>query len=1410
MVRFPHMVWWMPWLLFHLLYVPETMSQPRTSFNASGDTTWSGDITLMADFIIDQGHTLTIQAGSKVLLHHGVSIIAEKGGHVLVSGTASQPVNFSSLDERYLWGAILARDSSSSVTIRHAEIMQGQVQVVNHASGIIENCFLHDYTKSGVNLNEIGIIYSGKADTMTVRKCRFANNYQINFFNTPTLVEDCLFEFWFDDAVDFDDPPAQTLIRNCILRNALGPDRDGIDFGKVDYTLPGARGKVENCLIHHVSDKGVSLGEQTDSVLIRNSLIYSVSKGIAVKDNSKAYIYDNTLCKSQSGITLYEKNAGMGGGYAWTNNNISWGNDTTIHIKGNSAIEVSYSCLQNLVFPGTGNITSDPQFVDFQNNNFQLQPASPARGTGINGTDMGYAEPVGSITTFPQKIVLGDPSFVAEWHTDSIHTIYWSASPDITQVKIEFSSDGGNTWTVPADTWPAHTGQYDWTVPDVYSSSCKIRISDAANPALSSKTVGFFTISPAKGTTLPPVFSHQAGLYEQPFDLSLIAVPGATIYYTLDGSDPTDRSLVYTAPLQVEKQLIADTFPVQLITAGIAPQEPISFIRDNPFGIWPSWNKPIGNTLRGTVIKARAYVPGTGLSHITTNSYFVSEDIFNRYGDCPVISLTTNKDNLFDYHKGIYITGVNFTPPPDDPNFFQYGNYMQRGRSWERPAFFEFFESGGTRVIAHDIGIRVRGEWVRYLPQKSLTLYSRTEYDSINNKFEHPVFPGNTKQGSGEPLNEYKRLILRNNYYCDRLTDEWAHLLFRRSNMKIQDARFTIVFINGEYWGVNNLRENIDEWTIQHTYNVRREIVDILEDKFGWVSQAAGSVAAWYDYFTLREFIKNEDLTIPEKYNHVTGKIDIDNFCDNWISQIYSGNFYTNHNLIYWRVDTVQTNPHAPYGLDSKWRWLLNDLDAAMGNGYGYTVNTIDTVISLGDNYLLSRMLTNPQFKSLFINRFADLLNTSLKPSFVYHKLDSLMTVLRPLLPENINRWRDLPPELRLWDSVLNVRHIPFAINRSIYQQQHIKDYFNLSGITQVTLNTEDISKGIIHISTLDIKPYLDGLDTVTKPYPWTGTYFNDIPVKISAKAKPGYKFSHWKESGNTEEQLELIFTGKDTTFTAIFETDTAWHLIHYWHFNDLLSGHLDTVNADTTILGNPALYYAGSGNGYMDRTDYGEGSDLNAFLSEPAGRALRVRNPSENRELILDLPTTGYKNILFRYAVKRTPNGAEKQTIYFATDTDGISWIQMGGTTSVNETFMIKEFDFSKVEAANNNPSFKIKISFSGTNAILTEGNIRFDNISLDGDIYTPTFIDTTVYEAFKVYPNPTDGIIKVRFHRTMPQVTLEVINSLGSVAQTLNPGNAVAGQEYQLDLSTLGKGVYYIRLKTNNNTFTQKVVKI
>jgi len=383
------------WLATIVLLLAANLSRAATAAGTlPGDTSWSGTILVVSNVIVPSGVTLTVQAGTTVEVTNGVSITAQAGGAIDVRGTETNRVLFLPMVGNNAWGNIAASGANSSVTLRFAEIAHGGVNLGSQATALIEDSFIHDVTDA---------ILANSARFVTMRRMH-AKSYGSITFNSGTVIlaEDSLYENLTsanDDALEIQGGPPGSIIRRCTFRHATGNNTDTVDFNGTSGVL------VQDCLIYDVADKGISLGAAgaggtaDANITVSNCLIYSVDTGIAVKDGTTAGLYNNTIVGSPYGFRLYQKYTSPVDGGHITNsfNNLLWNLSTTaVSLLNNSSMNATYCDFQGTNWPGTGNISSDPLFLNAAVRDYRLATNSPARGTGRNGSDMGAHFPVGA------------------------------------------------------------------------------------------------------------------------------------------------------------------------------------------------------------------------------------------------------------------------------------------------------------------------------------------------------------------------------------------------------------------------------------------------------------------------------------------------------------------------------------------------------------------------------------------------------------------------------------------------------------------------------------------------------------------------------------------------------------------------------------------------------------------------------------------------------------------------------------------------------------------------------------------------------------------------------------------------------------------------------------------------------
>lgn len=590
--------------------------------------------------------------------------------------------------------------------------------------------------------------------------------------------------------------------------------------------------------------------------------------------------------------------------------------------------------------------------------------------------------------------------------------------------------------------------------------------------------------------------SHLGGFYREPFELTLRTHEGYEIYYTLDGSDPTFNDRLYTGPIKIKNRKYEDDVLTQISTTSM------------------SWVPPIDKVFKGTVIKSKAFYNGEPRGETLTHTYFVDEGIFERYS-IPIVSLATDPDNLFGYERGIYVLGeVRDKWLEENPGANITGgspaNFNQRGKEWERPIHIEWYEPDGTLGFSQNLGVRTNGGWSRSFIQKSLRFYARKEYDE-KNKIEYDIFPNLTQRiDKNKRIEEFKRIILRNSghdLYETMFRDPMMHRLVENLSLDTQAYRPVVLFINGEYWGIHNVRERIDKYYFEYHYGIDEEDIVMLENEY---AVSLGDREDRQHYINMINYLKEKDIREDDVYSYIKTQIDVENYIDYNVAQIYAANGdWQGNNVKYWRKKTNGYQPTATYGQDGRWRWIFFDLDAGFRR---YNHNTLRFATEAGNptypnpdwsTFLFRTLLENKDFRNDFINRFADLLNTEFKEDRVITIIDEMQDEVAPHIDEHINRWRGLGGSIEAWENhVDNLRN--FARKRQDYVVSHIINHFNLEGTVNISLDTLNRHGGDIRINSIDIN---------SNNYPFEGIYFKGVPIEITAIPKVGYRFDGWEGS---------------------------------------------------------------------------------------------------------------------------------------------------------------------------------------------------------------------------------------------------------------------------------------------------------
>ena len=1038
--------------------------------------------------------------------------------------------------------------------------------------------------------------------------------------------------------------------------------------------------------------------------------------------------------------------------------------------------------------------------------------------------------------TFP-AVTMQPGAFLLIYCSDKNRAV--AGQPLHTNWKI---SSGGETITLTSAASVTVSSYPATVIPQNMSSG---HAPDGTGPFMffPTPTPGAANTTQAYSEILPePTFSQQSGFYTAGFNLTISTpVAGATIYYTLDGSEPSQANLggttyqyknVYaenpgdtSGPLLTQSyQSMVYSAPINIVDRSPLPNKiaNISTTYDNDPTYIP--DAPI---FKGTVVRAIVVKPGSLSSPIATKTYFISPAGSAEFA-LPVISISINEDRFFDYEDGIQVAGIDFDTwraanPTASPLWEEVGNFYRRGSANEKVGNFTYFVNG-AEVLNQNVGIRSRGGNSCSFPQKAMNIYARAELGAA--KLDYKFF-------SDLEDDSFARIMLRNgggDFYGTMFRDELNQTIVSGLN-ETESYQPAVVFLNGEYWGILNIREKYDNNYFDRV--IGNDDIDFLEDEGIWAANIEEGDNL--DFIDMNNYINNNSLVPDANYAYIQTRMDVNSFMDYQISNIFLDNAdWPGTNQHFWRTRNP-FNPGAPYGNDGRWRWAFHDLDDTLGVGSGaIEYNSLAAATATNgpewpnpawSTLYLRKFLENPAFKQNFINRFADLMNTYFLSGRTTGILTGYQTALAPEIQGHIDRWETLQPGDYDW---LIEWETDFLNQRPAFQREHIRTKFGIASNINATLNVSDAAHGFIHLNTIDIK---DGTPGITgNPYPWTGIYFSNIPVTLTAVANPGFEFSHWEGASTSTSATITINAASAFSVTAVFEPTSiaVSEPIYFWLMdtnipNDTpllgLNSTYELEGIDASIAYQSCLVGYPFANGdpnwrkaSMERrnkptpVNYIAEANNNIPYADGIMRGIQITEPLHNGALgntmVFNISSAGYADIKFAFAAMNELTNATGILVDYSVNAGEPVWITTGlasTTLPLGSSFQLFEVDFASIASADNNANFKIRLRFTGTGDMtVSNGNrVTFNNISVHGtQSLGVTQNDVAVVT---VYPNPFNDMLYIK---GLENADFEIFAIDG---KRVDAGKTSA----QLNLGHLSKGMYLLKLSSGGQTQTRKIVK-
>ena len=474
---------------------------------------------------------------------------------------------------------------------------------------------------------------------------------------------------------------------------------------------------------------------------------------------------------------------------------------------------------------------------------------------------------------------------------------------------------------------------------------------------------------------------------------------------------------------------------------------------------------------RVVVLRAREVLTGTQLGPIVSASYVLAVR-----ARLPVLSLIIDPAELQDLDT----------------------HYLSRGQAWERSVHLTYITPDAQVGFTQAAGLRIRGKGQASLPKKSFWLYFRQEYGK--GKLRYPLF------GEGD-VRAFDRLVLdAGGNQADKslrwtlMESEITAQLTRQAGGIAPQGQYVVLFINGQPWGIYNLRERLDRHFVNDHLNIQD--ADLIENK----KPQSGDLDNWN---ALNDFVTNHSLADPQNFAFVQTQMDLQNFTDYNIVQIFAAH-----------DDWPQKNAARARARIPGGRWFWMSWDATRGYGaagntgfdavewavHSYALTQHEGKAPLRATLLLRSLLENDDYRAAFIARAADLLNTTLSAESVTARIDHTAAQLASDMHFEQDRWPSV------WDWQTNVQDMrAWTQARPDQMRLELMRNFDLTGTITLEFTPPAAGKGYVMV---------DGL--LTRQLPWQGVYFGGSQVHVMAVPEPGYEFAGWDAPELTTANVTL------------------------------------------------------------------------------------------------------------------------------------------------------------------------------------------------------------------------------------------------------------------------------------------------
>lgn len=532
------------------------------------------------------------------------------------------------------------------------------------------------------------------------------------------------------------------------------------------------------------------------------------------------------------------------------------------------------------------------------------------------------------------------------------------------------------------------------------------------------------------------------------------------------------------------------------------------------------------NISQSTVVRAKLISDSALIARSVTHSYiFHPRDV-----TMPIVSIVTDSAYFYSDSIGIWMGQATDSMP----------NYTQ---DWRRPVNTEYFDADGNTVFNQLGETAIGGNYSKNLPQKSLKLYA-------NKRFGTKRYEGAFWQDKPN-VTSVKSFMLRNggnNCQYARINDATIQTVFGThvESLDWQAYQPVILYINGQYKGEFGMRERSDEDYVESNYN---GLEDIWQADAAVYYSTSAAFRKQFHFTDLYDAYMKQGVT----YEELAQKMDMPNFMDALIAEMFAANIdYPHNNIFMWR----------PQEDGGKWRWILKDMDAVgfinneHYNMFDYMFNYTSDVAGYSAVFarcheIYTNVIAVPECKDMFIDRFATYLGDFLKPSVTLPLVDSMAADIQNELPDTYVAYNNFS-NMATFNQWLNVLTSFYAARPMIVYDQMAK-YFSLGRVFPMQIATAGCA-----VQMNDV-PLTEG--------DFDGAYFENHDLRLKANTEDKVWQATLKHTDLTTDTL--TFKSNDITVRlGNYAKDTLDIMQVSWEMVKAIPDGIESVQADRFVIG--------------------------------------------------------------------------------------------------------------------------------------------------------------------------------------------------------------------------------------------------